>query len=241
MKTIMYGVRGVLLLTFLVLNTSCKLQTKQDDGPQKTPPSLNSKGESKGEAIYTFKDAPVPIERGESIAFKLPNGETHWYEVVYLPEMGINWVQAKSLAELAGGYLVTIHSDLENEFVFNLIKDKKYWYQWDDSHNGVMSGPFIGAFQPLGAKEPDGGWQWVSGEEWTYTNWCKDGVKEDRDPRPNDQPNDATGNQNVGAFGEVNEPVGYWGDFPQRFGSFNDSHPGGVYAFIIEYNTKKTQ
>jgi len=35
----------------------------------------------------------------------------------------------------------------------------------------------------------------------------------DEDSRPNDQPNDATGNQKIIALGEVNIPVSTWGDF----------------------------
>ena len=66
-----------------------------------------------------------------------------------------------------------MHSDQENEFVFNLIKDKKFGFKWDSSYNYVMNGPFIGAFQPYGE------WRWVTGEKWTYTHWCKDGVKEE--------------------------------------------------------------
>lgn len=56
----------------------------------------------------------------------MPNGEQHWFDPVYRPEVGINWVQAKLLAEEAGGYLATLHSEAENAFVFSLIADLKY-------------------------------------------------------------------------------------------------------------------
>ncbi len=190
---------------------------------------------------FTFQTVPVSLHRETPVSFVLPNQETHWYEVVYLPEGGVNWVEAKSLAEQAGGYLVSLHSAVENDFVFNLIKDRKYWFQWDSSHNHVMHGPFIGAFQPKGSAEPKGGWKWISGEPWTFDNWCQDGVKGDHDPRTNDQPNDATGNQNVAAYGEVNDPVSYWGDFPHKLSSYNDIHPAKNYGFIIEYNQRPNQ
>ena len=203
-------------------------------GPQ---PSLDENGNATPEEpIYIFDNAPTPIMRQTPVSFTLPNGETHWYEAIYLPEGGINWVQAKALAEQAGGYLVTLHSEEENTFMFNLIKDEKFWFKWDETHNYVMNGPFIGAFQPAGSLEPDGGWKWVTGEEWTYSNWCQDGVEGDRDPRPNNQPNDATGNQNVAAYGEINDPVSYWGDFPQQLGTYDSPFPGAAYGFIIEYN-----
>ena len=199
---------------------------------------INGNEKSGGSKLYTFKNAPVQVIRSKPVSLNLPGGETHWYEAIYLPKGGINWVQAKVLAERAGGYLVTLHSDRENEFVFNLIKDMKFWFKWDSSHNYVMNGPFIGAFQPVGSREPNGGWRWVTGEKWTYTHWCKDGVKEDRDPRPSYQPNDSTGNQNVAAYGEINDPVSYWGDFPHKFGTYNSRFPGSAYGFIIEYNTQ---
>jgi hypothetical protein len=75
-------------------------------------------------------------------------------------------------------------------------------------------------------------------KKWTYTHWCKGGVKEDRDPRPSYQPNDSTGNQNVAAYGEINDPVSYWGDFPHKFGTYNSRFPGSAYRFIIVYNTQ---
>jgi predicted CXXCH cytochrome family protein len=130
--------------------------------------------------------------------------------------------------------LVTVTSEDEGDFVLSLIDDEKYWFQWDETHNYVMNGPFLGGYQPAGSDEPDSNWQWVSGEPFEYTNWAYDGMAGDEDPRPNDQPNDATGNQNVIALGEVNIPVSTWGDFPHRLSSYNDPHEGGVYAFIIE-------
>ena len=187
--------------------------------------------------IYTFNDAPVEVVRWDASGdFILANGEAHSYEVVYLPEGGINWVQARYLAEEAGGYLATVTSDEEAEFLLNLVQDEKYWFQWNETHNYIMNGPFLGGYQPAGSNEPDGNWQWVSGEPFEYTNWAYDGMAGDEDSRPNDQPNDATGNQNVIALGEVNIPVSTWGDFPYRLSSYNDPNEGGVYGFIIEYD-----
>lgn len=202
-------------------------------------PQLDSNGNSsERNPSYTFENTPVRIERSTPVAFTLPGGQTHWYEVVYTPDGGVNWIQAKQLSESTGGYLVTLHSKEENEFVFNLIKDEKYWFKWDSSHNYVMNGPFLGGFQPSGSNEPDGGWKWVSGEPWSYTNWAYDGMPGDKDPRPNDQPNDSTGNQDITAFGEVNFPVATWGDFPHKFSSYHSEHEGKSYGFVIEYESQ---
>ncbi len=54
-------------------------------------------------------------------------------------------------------HLATLTSAEENEFVFNRF------------HDGVF-----GAYQDTSAEdyqEPNGGWRWVTGEPWEYTNW----------------------------------------------------------------------
>ncbi|GEM_PF-2386894 len=201
-------------------------------------PALDMNGNETGfpgSRHLTFQSIPVPFERLAPVAFTLPDGAQHWYEVVYLPQGGVNWVQAKSLAEQAGGSLASIHSQAENDFVFSLVADKKFWFSWDHTHNDVMNGPFLGGYQPAGSSEPRGGWRWVTGEPWTYENWAWDGMPGDNDQRNNTQPNDATGNQNVLAFGEVNKPVPTWGDFPHRFGTYGEGKEGRAQGFIIEY------
>ncbi|MGB5444300.1 MAG: hypothetical protein WBM99_02240 [Psychromonas sp.] len=233
---------------FALVLTSCKTMPEQQGiagqssiaTEKDTENGLDENGNPVGMEveIYTFATAPVSIERNEVSSFKLPNGDIHWYEPVFVAEKGINWVQAKALAEQAGGYLATITSEQENLFVFNLIKDKKYWFQWDHTHNYVMNGPFLGGFQPMGDFANDQNWKWVTGEEFTYEDWCHDGDDGDEDPRPNDQPNDATGNQNVLAYGELNKPVPSWGDFPHMLSSYNDVHDGKSHGFIIEYEAK---
>ncbi len=83
---------------------------------------------------------------------------------------GVDWQEAKRTAEDVGGHLVTIGDAQENKFVYGLFaKDERFI---DVGENGMdKNGPFIGLFQPPGSKEPRGGWQWVTGEKLTYTNW----------------------------------------------------------------------
>ena len=83
---------------------------------------------------------------------------------------------------------------------------------------GMIYGPWLGGFQPDGAPEPDGGWQWVTGEEWSYTNW---GIGE---------PNDITGEQylHFDNLGELAEPSPRWNDY-RNDGVFP------VHSFIVEY------
>jgi len=100
-------------------------------------------------------------------------GNGHFYEAVLVPD-GISWHDAKAAAESAGGYLATITSQEENNFVFNLINYDVFWRSvpanlpaWSAS----FVGPWLGGFQPEGSSEPRGDWQWGTGEPFSYANW----------------------------------------------------------------------
>ena len=91
----------------------------------------------------------------------LSNADTGW---IYNPDNGhsykridtsMTWSDAKIYAENLGGYLATITSQDENDFV------------WD---NLGASGP---DFIWLGGTDEvtEGTWQWVTGEAWVYENW----------------------------------------------------------------------
>ena len=92
-------------------------------------------------------------------------GNGHWYVAVGLDET-VCWEDASTFAFEQGGHLatpVTAEEDLVLQF---LLKDVEY---------GI--GAYIGGFQNLDSpdySEPDGGWEWISGEPWSYTNWHLD-------------------------------------------------------------------
>lgn len=148
-------------------------------------------------------------------------GNDHWYEVVYVGPAGIAWTAARTAAENAGGYLATLTSAAENEFVYDLVKDDPNLWP-ADSFGGNGVGPYIGGYQIAGSAEPGGGWAWVTGEEWNYTNWC-----------PN-EPNNSNGGTEaylhyfwpIGTNGQVKGPT--WNDLA-------DSIPLGVRGYIVEY------
>ena len=91
-------------------------------------------------------------------------GNGHSYDII-TGTTDITWDQARAAAEAKGGYLVTITSEAENNFVANLVTTQgtpnleRYW---------------LGGYQtdPGGAGEPNGSWAWVTGEAWSYTNWA---------------------------------------------------------------------
>ena len=124
----------------------------------------------------------------------LNEGNGHYYEDIIAT--GITWSEANSAAQSmtyrgVQGHLATINSEDENIFIRPMIWTLLDWnYYW------------IGGFQPIGSTEPDGGWQWVTGEPWTYANW--------------DPPNPS----NTGAGNENSlEMLTHW---PYHLGTWND-------------------
>ena len=115
----------------------------------------------------------------------------HEYEVV---SGQLTWAAARDAAATLSrdglqGHLAVISSQAENDLVA-----------------GLLSGPnaaWLGGFQPSGSAEPDGGWEWVNGEPFSYTNW---GPGE-----PND---DFAAEDVIHIFGSASN-IGDWNDFPR--------------------------
>ena len=93
-------------------------------------------------------------------------GNGHYYEAFYTTE-SITWDEAQNEAVSMGGYLVTITSEQENEFVFSLIQSPDYW----SYRGGFYVGPWTGGIQQPGSVEPAGGWGWITGEPFSFTAW----------------------------------------------------------------------
>jgi hypothetical protein len=140
-------------------------------------------------------------------------GNGHFYEAVFAPS-GITWASAQALAVGRGGYLATITSAAENNFVYGLISgDLSYWHV-----TGTEAwGPWLGGLQPVGSAEPAGGWTWITGEAFSYQNWAA--------LQPNNNQN-----ENRIQFHGHNAPGGAptWNDL-------NDSNIQYVRGYIIEY------
>lgn len=191
---------------------------------------------------WGWEDLPsdVQVTRNPVKAYTDEEGTTHYYEPIFVGSGNLNWYQAAALAEDAGGYLACLESAGENDFVFSLINDDTYFWHFEENgeHYGISIGPFLGGYQPEGSPEPDGGWIWLSGNEWDYTNWAQDlndGVT-DKDPRNNTQPNNSGTGQPIMGFGEMNIPVPTWGDYMEAVGAYGLTRsPGKNYGFIIEY------
>ncbi len=159
----------------------------------------------------------VPSNR--PVQFRLDmGGNGHWYEAIDVGE-GISWTEANVQAVAKGGYLTTLTSEIENQWVFdNIAGDPARWVV---DGFGFHTGPFIGGFQDTESpsySEPAGGWTWVTGEPWSYTNWAPG------------QPNNALGGQDWLHFwtSDSTMPQPTWQDVPKN----NAVNP---ISYIIEY------
>jgi hypothetical protein len=125
--------------------------------------------------------AVVNVALGDSDWFEWlhPDNTIHRYkEITTL----MTWNEAEIYAESLGGYLATVTSQAENDFLWNT-------FDIGTPQQPPLPGhPLLGGFQLPGTPEPDTGWQWVTGEEWNYTNWGSG------------QPDDAWGGQDYLTF-----------------------------------------
>jgi hypothetical protein len=159
--------------------------------------------------IYGGSAAASPVVWGTA-----SGGNGHAYEVVAAPGT-ISWDNARAAARARGGDLASITSAAENAFVFRLTDSTDYWWDYDGH---ITMGPWLGGFQPLGSPEPAGGWQWVSGEPFAYTNWAPG------------NPSNTSGEDRlhyfVGEVGGLRGPT--WNDVQNNGGALPK-------AYVIEY------
>ncbi|MEY5031491.1 MAG: hypothetical protein RL354_522 [Planctomycetota bacterium] len=86
-------------------------------------------------------------------------GNGHWYEH-RIESDSVSWFQARDRALGLGGYLATLKSPAENAFAFALISPSFH-----------EPGAWLGGYQLPGSTEPGGGWVWVDGEPFEWSNW----------------------------------------------------------------------
>ena len=140
---------------------------------------------------YNGNNVPDCCERSEAcVAGDYPmqwtvadGGNGHWYQI---REMGlISWSQSRAAAQQVGGYLATLTTASESAFVARLKFTNK----------GVNLGGYQDRSSP-DFSEPSGGWRWVTGEPWSYTNWLAG------------EPNNAGTGEDFLMFAQTN----FWGD-----------------------------
>ncbi len=132
------------------------------------------------------------------------NGHAYWT----MGRWHIDWNESKRTAEEAvfhgsSGHLATITSAAEE--------------QWIEHTFTFSANRWIGGYQDPTLpqyREPDGGWAWVTGEPWSYTNWALG--------EPNDWNAEDQGKQSNYLMHD-----GRWDDAPLRGGNHDE--------FIVEF------
>ena len=120
----------------------------------------------------------APASGGDAPPVRDPQND-HWYQAVSVPG-GLHWLDAKKRAEAMiyqgrRGHLVTLTSAAEAQWVVDHFPD------------AVKASYWLGGFQNPAApdyREPDGGWQWVTGEPWSFTRWNHGLYQEPNDAPP---------------------------------------------------------
>lgn len=134
--------------------------------------------------------------------FNHQNGR--WYAAI---PGDITWEQAKIQAESLGGYLATLTSQEENDFVSNTFPSAR------------SGGYHLGGQQAPGQTDPSAGWSWITGEPWQFTNWL-----------PGGEPNDFGGvnEDKLALHGYLQDgnPNGYWNDLQTT---------GSAQGFVVEF------
>lgn len=80
----------------------------------------------------------------------------HWYKLIVSDSVS-DWHSAKLYCENMNGYLATITSKEENDFLYNYVKN-------ESGHENAYFGFTDELFE--------GTWKWVNGEKVDYTNWA---------------------------------------------------------------------
>jgi Lectin C-type domain len=120
--------------------------------------------------------------QADYVAVNPHNGNTYYSSVGEF-----TWSQAQSWAQGLGGNLVTINSPAEQA--------------WLEQTFGTQESFWIGLHQ-VGGPEPDGSWEWVSGQAMSYTNW--------QPGKPDN--NDSRGAENCALFQQSPLVGGEWDD-----------------------------
>jgi hypothetical protein len=158
-----------------------------------------------------------PVAEPETVWRRTAGGNDHAYQAFWVAE-GITWSEAKAFAEGRGGTLASITSSSENTFVAALIQHDRFWQDRRRYGSDVSFGPWLGGYQPTDALEPAGGWRWITGEIFSYSNW------------------DTHQPDNYGPNGESRLHF-FQGNPPGRRDLWNDEEPDTrMGGFIVEYS-----
>lgn len=171
------------------------------------------------------KDIEVEIKPWEHFFWEkelLPSKHEYNGHVYQLYDQGCTWEEAKKYCEEKGGYLVTISSSDEQEFIENFLKEE-----------GEKNNYWLGGY-----KNSSNLWQWLTGEPFDYTNWANGQPDSYR-------PYGASGEEDtLMMYKEENEknpaPLGKWNDI-RKDGTCGDEEFFGTdnFGYICEWDYLK--
>jgi hypothetical protein len=130
-----------------------------------------------------------------------------------LYNISMTWLEAEKYCEKLGGHLVTITDDDEQSFVNSLFDETASNCYW------------------IGLSRSDENWEWVTGEEFNYSNWTKN--------EPNNEKNiefyvHLFGKVYTGGIGTKN--IGEWNDASESGASYAGSfYDSSAFGFICEW------
>ncbi len=113
-----------------------------------------------------------PLEAGPLVQWSASaGGNNRYFQAVCAPK-GINWADAEALAVAHGGHLAAITSAAENNFVFHLIDEPKFWQNTSYASRPSSMGPWLGGVKKPNSTKEGGSWQWLEGNgSFNYTAW----------------------------------------------------------------------
>jgi len=147
-------------------------------------------------------------------------GNGHWYRFVI--GQTISWDDARAAAVVRGGYLASVTSLEESDFVVGACSDTAGWIQT----SYYWLGPWLGGYQPPNSTEPAGGWTWLSDEPWGWTRWW---------PGSSEPNNGCSGHEDYLVMctqSPLSGPSGWWNDsaYPDACGG-----PSPI-SYLIEWS-----
>lgn len=156
-------------------------------------------------------------------------GNGHWYDLVLESR---SWTDANDVASTyvingSNCHLATVTSAEENAFLVN---------NFLNGRDGM--GFWLGGYQLPNQPSTNVGWNWVTGENWEYTNWWLGNIV----PEPNDWPGMGYEDNQENYMGFSHESFGQWNDTSNseswmRSGYLVESNPvpipGAIWLFAF--------
>lgn len=152
-------------------------------------------------------------------------GDGNYYEAV-VESSPISWLSARDAAESRSfmdhtGVLASAFYQRKDVFIRQLALTTPGAFA---IVSGGFSGPWIGGFQLPGSPEPAGGFIWINGDPWSYTNWFHG--------EPNNGAGDVPHEEAVQLFfqGSMEASNVHWNDL-----SSGDDGFWPVNAYVVQY------